>query len=668
MVTIPYHVHTFVIPDATLAEFIAGSTDEKAVTPASVPASLRSIVGLTTAADRMIYTTAADTYAVTTLTAAGRAILDDATASDQRTTLGVAIGSDVQTYSANLDTLSGVTPGATGLALLDDATAAAARTTIGTVIGTDVQAWNTNLDTLAGITPGTAGQAILADAAIADVRDYLDAPPYVADRTALKALDTSKDTTAFFDGSLWDWDSSDLSTEVGVDPGEAMYASSGDGSSGAWRRRFNGIVWSEWFNLTGDFVADDTEGLTAFWNHAKNNPGVVHYLSPPPTAYWIDAALPSITEDDVQIWGAGAAIHDVGNLVTGSVIKWGGATAASTAMAAVSAVSGASNQRVTNVCLRGIGFDCNSGAAGYGLTVDSAYKCEFDVAVANARTQGILVGVVATLGEARDTQRCKFDLRLRQLEYVQAGLYLNGDSGANTSLNEFWVDGQHSNTPLVICANSDNNNWNMVRISRSGGGTATESMQLLGGATTAQRSRAERIFYFVATVGLRAYGTGTYTVGSEDHSIFCIDADNGTPAPTVDAGASVNWRYDNTPMEENAWVSYTPTISAKTGTLTTVDNINGEYRHIGKMVEIKIEFRVVNHGTGSVALEATTPVDVAGSSGHSFAGVERGVTGNTLSVFVDTGASQNIVIKKYDGTYHNSANGIYVVTGTYQAA
>lgn len=52
-------------------------------------AGLQSIAGLTTAADRMIYTTAADTYAVATLTAAGRALLDDEDASAQRTTLGL---------------------------------------------------------------------------------------------------------------------------------------------------------------------------------------------------------------------------------------------------------------------------------------------------------------------------------------------------------------------------------------------------------------------------------------------------------------------------------------------------------------------------------------------------------------------------------------------------
>lgn len=52
-------------------------------------AGLSSIAGLTTSADQTIYTTGSDTYAVTSLTAAGRALLDDADAAAQRTTLGL---------------------------------------------------------------------------------------------------------------------------------------------------------------------------------------------------------------------------------------------------------------------------------------------------------------------------------------------------------------------------------------------------------------------------------------------------------------------------------------------------------------------------------------------------------------------------------------------------
>ena len=52
-------------------------------------AGLQSISGLTTAANQGIYATASDTYAVFSLTAAGRALLDDADAAAQRATLGL---------------------------------------------------------------------------------------------------------------------------------------------------------------------------------------------------------------------------------------------------------------------------------------------------------------------------------------------------------------------------------------------------------------------------------------------------------------------------------------------------------------------------------------------------------------------------------------------------
>ena len=93
-------------------------------------AGLTSIAGLTTAADRMIYTTAADTYAVATLTAAGRAILDDADAAAQRTTLGA------QASDATLTSLS-------GLSLVE-----------GDIL------YATGADTLARLPKGTAGQVL----------------------------------------------------------------------------------------------------------------------------------------------------------------------------------------------------------------------------------------------------------------------------------------------------------------------------------------------------------------------------------------------------------------------------------------------------------------------------------------------------------------------------
>ncbi|MDK1377087.1 MULTISPECIES: hypothetical protein [unclassified Sinorhizobium] len=133
-------------------------------------AALTSISGLTTSADKLPYTTAADTYAVTTLTAFGRSLIDDADATTARATLGLTIGTNVQAYDVGLASIAGLTTAADRMiyttaldtyavatlttfarTLLDDADAATARATLGLTIGTNVQAFDTGLNAIAAM-------------------------------------------------------------------------------------------------------------------------------------------------------------------------------------------------------------------------------------------------------------------------------------------------------------------------------------------------------------------------------------------------------------------------------------------------------------------------------------------------------------------------------------
>jgi hypothetical protein len=320
------------------------------------------------------------------------------------------------------------------------------------------------------------------------------------------------------------------------------------------------IVFDSDFGTVGNGTTDDTTALTNFWNHAIANPGVEHRLRP--LVFKVTAALPDINVAGVIIKGSGSDIHGGSSTsyLSGTILKYVGGTI--TSLVKITAVT--SGLVLTNVQFTGIGIDCAS-AVTYGVYCLSITDCVIDVAVVEARSAGINLEVVATLasGEARDNQRNKISISSRQIDTSTnsgisasgSAMICNGDSIANTSLNEFWVNCLHYNGAAVNCINSDTNIW-WVRIYCANYASTADGMSFRGNASANSTSfcRDEIVRFYTASMSdipgtpptaqpgrpIKIYGGTTYPSGtySTGHDIQYLDVGNGTPAAVLEAGGS----------------------------------------------------------------------------------------------------------------------------------
>lgn len=113
--------------------------------------ALTSISGLSTSADKMIYTTGSNSYAVTGLTSVARNLLDDATVADQRTTLGLTIGTNVQAWDADLDAIAALSK-ADGTFIVGNGSTWVAETGNTAIASLGISATGTELSYVSGAT------------------------------------------------------------------------------------------------------------------------------------------------------------------------------------------------------------------------------------------------------------------------------------------------------------------------------------------------------------------------------------------------------------------------------------------------------------------------------------------------------------------------------------
>jgi hypothetical protein len=111
------------------------------------------------------------------------------------------------------------------------------------------------------------------------------------------------------------------------------------------------------------------------------------------------------------------------------------------------------------------------------------------------------------------------------------------------------------------------------------------------------------------------------------------------------------------------WTAYTPTITAGSGTFTTLGAVSGKYMTIGKVSFVLVSIAITTNGTAATYVRATLPNTAVGTA--VIAGREMSVTGKMLFA-LPSGASMTIAY--YDNTYPGVSGGLLIVSGCYENA
>lgn len=116
-----------------------------------------------------------------------------------------------------------------------------------------------------------------------------------------------------------------------------------------------------------------------------------------------------------------------------------------------------------------------------------------------------------------------------------------------------------------------------------------------------------------------------------------------------------------------AWTTWSPTITAETGTFTTVSSSNAKYTRIGNTIIFKLTITITTAGTASGALFFTLPVNMSTAAEVSIGyGRENQSTGSQLQVASNTTSKASVF--KYDGLTIIASSRTIELKGVYEAA
>ena len=196
---------------------------------------------------------------------------------------------------------------------------------------------------------------------------------------------------------------------------------------------------------------------------------------------------------------------------------------------------------------------------------------------------------------------------------------------------------------------------------------ATGVVTVAGGGTGAPTAAGARTNLGLGTIATQNANAVAVTGGSITGITDLAVADGGTGSSTPSAARTALGVAIGTDVfaYQGAWTTFTPTVAATSGTITTVTGASGAYIQIGKTVHVWWQATITTNGTGSGSITFTVPVTPKVGGLFPVYGRESSITGVILT---GTIVGATVQVFKYDNSYPAADGSTLTVSCTYEAA
>lgn len=238
-----------------------------------------------------------------------------------------------------------------------------------------------------------------------------------------------------------------------------------------------------------------------------------------------------------------------------------------------------------------------------------------------------------------------------------AAINLNQDVASNSE-SAIWVDstvadgitGTFTNVRGGVAIKIDGNNSRLA-FTNYNCNTAPNAAVTVGGTGN--------ILTFTGDVVATGYNTSSGGYSAFDVASGNTLRINGIPK------TSTTSRYSGAgDVYVDEWITYSPTVTSSTGTITTVGAVVARYKRWNDSCSVMLQITITTNGTGAGKLNVTLPVTVKGQPGVGFGRLTNG-SGHQLQAHL-TVDTTSMDVTKYDGTYPIVDGSVVTVFATYR--